>query len=193
MKVCSTCGKLVELQGEEDLKTHYCRGSLTVAFVLSAPGSKEGEASMPVAGRTGANLEDCVRLLSEMRPDWFKGTCRYDYRLTNAFREVEFKAMTGRSEASLVEVRRRIGEVVAELEGCRLVILCGKRAQSLLGGLEAGMRGVAFACACHPGVRGMTAIYCGDRFGALTNASQRSGARRLAWAENVCRQLPVVE
>ncbi len=61
--------------------------------------------------------------------------------------------MTGRSEASLVEVRLRIDEVVAELEGCRLVILCGKRAQSLLGGLEAGMSGVAFACACHPGVR----------------------------------------
>ncbi len=91
MKECSTCGKVIELQGEEDLKVHYCKGSLTVAFVLSAPGSDEGKARMPAAGRTGASLEDCVRLLSEMRPDWFKGTCRYDYRVTNAFAKLSSK------------------------------------------------------------------------------------------------------
>lgn len=187
MKKCSTCGKVVELQSAEDLKAHYCGGKLPVAFVLSAPGSKENEDGMPVAGKTGANLEDCVRLLSKMRPDWFPGTCRYDYRITNASSEVEFKAMTGRSEASLVKVRGRIGDVVAELEGCRLVILCGKRAQSLLGGVKSGMSGVAFVRVCHPGVRGMTATYRGDRFRALMNASDRSSARRRAWVEDVCR------
>ena len=195
MKKCSTCGKVIELQSAEDLKVHYCRGKVPGAFVLSAPGSEEGGAGMPVAGSkgTGANLEDCVRLLSEMRPDWFPGTCRYDYRITNASSEVEFKAMTGRSEASLVEVRARIGEVVAELDGCRLVILCGKRAQSLLAGLKSGISGVAFACACHPGVRGMTATYRGDPFRGLMNAKDRSSARIRTWVEDICRQLPLGE
>lgn len=188
---CSMCSRPLDFQGPGDIKVHYCKGRFPVAFVLSAPGSEEVKARRPVAGErgTGRNLEDGLTLLREMRPDWFPGKCRYEYRITNAFDVPQSKRMTGRSEADFSAVKRRADEVAEDLQGCNLVILCGKRAQSLEDRLRMTMKGVVFARVCHPGARGLSATYRNDvlRMHALPEVRSKERVRR--WAEDVCKQL----
>lgn len=114
--------------------SHYCRGILDVAFVFSVPGANERRDCRPVAGQTGSNLSIALQELNLLRSDLFASTNRYDYRITNAFDQAIARSLgDDRSEASISDVRSpsNVNRVVQELSGCRLVVLCGRRAQLL--------------------------------------------------------------
>lgn len=113
---------------------HYCHGILDVAFVFSVPGANESRNGRPVVGQTGTNLSNALRELNLLRSDFFGSTNRYDYRITNAFdRPIARSLGDGKSEATITEVRSpsNVRRVAEELTGCRLVVLCGRRAQLL--------------------------------------------------------------
>src|SRR3712207_3707555 len=89
-------------------RTHYNQGrpDVPVAFLLSAPGSKEQLHGRPAAGTTGNNLDVVIRYLNRARSDLFPSLQRYDYTITNAVDQVRFAAATGRSEATEDEIRQ---------------------------------------------------------------------------------------
>lgn len=109
---------------------HYNHGTLPVAFVYSAPGSREKECGRPVAGVTGCNLQMALEMLQLKHPSLFPSTNRYDYRITNAFMQPLARARGDkRSEASAAEILdpRNLRRVAVEVEGCDVVVLCGNR------------------------------------------------------------------
>jgi hypothetical protein len=129
-------------------QTQYLNhGNLDVAFVFSAPGTKESINGRPVAGATGENLEFALAHLCQKQPNYFTSLNRYDYRITNAFQSaLSIGLGSGRSEASSAEILKpaNVRRVVDELEGCRLVILCGNKAQLL----QATLRHSEFRVVC---------------------------------------------
>ena len=76
---------------------------MSVVIVLSAPGSAEEGARpgpRPAAGRTGAELQAFVSAGHASQPDIFHSPNLEDYRITNAWDQVEYEKKTGRSEAT---------------------------------------------------------------------------------------------
>jgi len=116
------------------ITSHFCRGSLPTAFVFSTPGEEELSMGKPVAGETGCNLQSALVHLRSELPSLFPSLERYDYRITNAFHEPIAVSLGHRaSEASDAQITDDANtlRVLQELDGCTLVILCGKKAQLL--------------------------------------------------------------
>jgi uracil-DNA glycosylase len=113
-----------------DASAHYSRGTLQVAFVLSAPGEAEEHRKRPAAGSTGENINSALTFLNSIDPLTFASKSRYDYRITNAWASVLSASRgDGRTEPSPSEVRQssNVERVRSEVSGCTLLILCGDR------------------------------------------------------------------
>ena len=123
---------------------HYCPGlpGIRVGFLFSAPGRLEEEKGAPVAGVTGANLDAALAWLHANDPAAFPSADRYDYRITNAFAEVLYEGMHGRTEATKAEVLapENLARVRAELSGVEAIVLCGGKACLVRPALEAAGR-----------------------------------------------------
>ena len=102
-----------------------------VAFVLSCPGQFEEQTGRLVARATGDNLEMLIERLHDSKPDVFRYTDRYDYRLTNSSNIVHYDALDGRSEPLDSEIKKpdNIKRLVSELSDMDYIITCGKKAQ----------------------------------------------------------------
>lgn len=116
---------------------YFWLGSLDVGFVFSAPGTHEADQLVPLAGATGVHLDMALnRHLMPALPEAFPTGNRYDYRITNAHITPLSHALGhGRTEANdgVIRTLTNADRVRAELAGCRLVILCGAKAQLLKG------------------------------------------------------------
>ncbi|MXW92373.1 MAG: hypothetical protein F4114_09050 [Rhodospirillaceae bacterium] len=77
---------------------------LRTAFVLSAPGKAECKAQRPAAGQTGITLTSALSTFHGAEPGIFPSLCLDDYTLVNAWDKVEYKARTGRTEATNAEI-----------------------------------------------------------------------------------------
>lgn len=148
-----------QIEGNSDRSCHFERGRKNeVAVVLSCPGSREEESIRPASGTTGKNLD---LLLAKLGPlVGIPNLARCDVTVTNAFTRVEYKARTGRSEASVAEVRQEenISRLNAELADISdLVIFCGDRAGVVAERvtLRAGARSVRIT---HLGMQGINQI-----------------------------------
>lgn len=99
-------------------------------FVFICPGRHEEQESKPCARQTGQGLEDGLAHLHRLRPDWFKSSSRYDYLITNAWDQIEYKARTGRSVPTAVEVatRRNVERLYSEIRHLKRVVACGELA-----------------------------------------------------------------
>lgn len=138
---------------------HFERGlKREVAIVLSCPGSREERNNRPASGTTGKNLE---LLLSKLGPlIRVANLPRIDVTVTNAFTGIEYKARTGRTEASFEEVLQganinRLNSELADISD--LVIFCGARANAVAEciSLRAGTKSV---CILHLGMQGINQI-----------------------------------
>ena len=121
-----------------------CGASNAIAFVFSCPGRKEQEECRPAAGQTGNNLEEVLRVMRRYSyddtedlecNDW----TRENIWITNAWRCVEYKKLTGRREASVREILcetnvARLANELGIIE--RVIICCGKRAETVVGRLR---------------------------------------------------------
>lgn len=110
------------------------RSDNKVAFVLSCPGQFEEACGRLVAKQTGENLEELIKRLHNRRPDIFKYTDRYDYRLTNSSNIVHYDALDGRSEPTESEIRipDNIKRLTRELQDIDYIIACGRKAQFVI-------------------------------------------------------------
>ncbi len=168
---------------------HFCRGQINTAFVFSAPGNLERKLGRPVAGQTGINLEWALVELSDKARDIFPSLCRYDYRITNAYRlPLARNSEDGRSEGRDVAIldARNVERVVSETDGCSVVVLCGKKAQLLKEGIQ--RRGVIIASVCHVGNVGLNRTYTAALFGGTSEERRKSRIRQ--WVEDILRQIP---
>ncbi|AYQ30289.1 uracil-DNA glycosylase family protein [Polaromonas sp. SP1] len=167
---------------------HFHAGTIPIAFVFSAPGSKEKISGKPVTGVTGENLEFALKHLTIARPDLFSSSRRYDYRITNAYALALAKALGDkRSEAEPKQILEpaNIERVIRELWGMKLVILCGVKAAHLKASLStAGFR--VIVCS-HTSNQGLTVHNAAARAG-VTPYSRRQ-LRVLAWATSLLNQL----
>lgn len=78
---------------------------IRTAFLASCPGRLEARAGRPLAGASGRTLRAALGgLRARFGAEWFPSLILEDYTLTNAWDRVEYLALTGRREATAVEV-----------------------------------------------------------------------------------------
>jgi hypothetical protein len=122
---------------------HYQKGKKNeVAFVFSCPGAVEETANKPAAGRTGTNLQQLLTLLSQKYGETIEWT-REAITITNAWSQVEYRKLTGRTEATVREVltEENITRLEAELRPVKqLIITSGGRAALAVNALKSAGR-----------------------------------------------------
>lgn len=129
-----------------------------VAVVFSCPGRHEEVAGYPAAKMTGRNLDTLLSLLSIAigRSD----LTRENITITNAWPQVEYKAKTGRSEATTQEITapENLQRIQHELEEITdFVIFCGEKAKIVSQYLKLKHH-PKFAYIEHLGLRGLCLI-----------------------------------
>ncbi|MDY0037700.1 MAG: hypothetical protein RBS05_17455 [Zoogloea oleivorans] len=165
---------------------HYCEGRIPVAFVFSAPGNDEVIFGRPVAGTTGENLDKALVFLRELAPNFFPSSSRYDYRITNAFPDPRARSIgNGRTEPTRSEVltNSNIQRFLKDIDGCSLVVLCGKKAGYL--SLELEQKNILIVQAVHVGNKGLNGKFkLLSDLQELTPTDRRHQRTRL-WAEQL--------
>ncbi|TSE19507.1 hypothetical protein Talka_01596 [Tepidimonas alkaliphilus] len=165
------------------LTPHYqpCPGAVT-GFVFICPGRFEVQRGYPCAAGTGANLARVLLVLHQRDPRRFPSPHRADYVVTNAWPQVEYPALTGRSVPAVEEVLApdNLARLAAELAGLRWVVACGAQAHAAVRALQAQGRlgGAALACERHLSQRSINGI----------RAAADSAARLELWCASVLRQ-----
>ena len=112
------------------MAVHYQKGlGNRVAFVFSCPGRYEQTAGCPAAKVTGVNLQKLLEILTEIfeRND----LSREQITVTNAWSRIEYKELTGRSEATDEEIQmsENISRLQCELEHVEeFMVFCWKMA-----------------------------------------------------------------
>ena len=160
----------------------YRRGDakLRTAFVLSAPGRYECRARRPAAGQTGVTLEMALELFRDVEPCAFPSRRLDDYTCLSAWDRTEYRALTGRTEATEAEVLQpdNLGRVAQHLRDMEFVVALGDRAQLVV-------RRVWHACTlftgCHPSLQRLNTKY---RSNANTRLARRKDRTR-QWAQEV--------
>lgn len=104
---------------------------LRTAIVLSAPGRAEWIAQRPAAGQTGITLTSALSEFHRAEPGIFPSLCLDDYTLVNAWGRVEYKARTGRTEATKAEIlgAANICRVAQYLRHMDAIVALGDKAQ----------------------------------------------------------------
>lgn len=160
----------------------YRRGDADcrTAFVLSAPGRYECRAGRPAAGQTGVTLGMAVELFTVVDRRTFPSPRLDDYTCLSAWDRIEYRALTGRTEATEAEVLRRenLCRLADYLRGMRFVVALGDRAQ--LAVCEVLHAGVLFT-GCHPSLQRLNTKYHSN---AKTPRERRKDRTR-QWAQEV--------
>lgn len=174
---------------------HFWPGHLDVAFVYSAPGKFEADAGRPIAKLTGRHLEAALaRHLAPALPSVFASADRYAYRITNAHTRPLARAYgDANTEASDADIRlaSNVARVQAELAGCRLVVLCGAKAQLL----SKHLVDYPLVLAGHTSVSGLNTRWPNEMLVVANQAwdamsgPERTAGRIALWAADVERQI----
>jgi hypothetical protein len=146
------------------MPAHYQQGiQNSVAFVFSCPGRHEQEAKRPAARVTGTNLSRLLTILAKRldRTD----LDRDSITIANAWDRVEYRELTGRSEATPAEVRtvENINRLQNELAHVtEFIVFCGDNARVAADELNArewpGVVRPCFLFTRHLGLQGLLAI-----------------------------------
>jgi len=168
-------------------------GRLPVAFMFSAPGTREAAKGFPVAGVTGDNLSVGLEFLHAARPDLFPSSCRYDYRIANAYpKPLSLALGSGRTEASDREILEsgNVARVIADLKGCLLVVLCGFKAQLLTGAIERQLGSRTLSCN-HTSYRGLRSLEINADAAAIPGRKRpaKTRGRMRTWANGLLSQI----
>ena len=136
-----------------------CPGA-TLAFVFICPGRFEAARGYPCAAGTGANLARALAELHRRAPAWFVAPSREAYVVTNAWAQVEYPALTGRSVPTEGEVLQpaNLARLAGEIAGVDRVVACGAQAHAAMRRLAAGRPGLAVAYARHLSQRSVNMV-----------------------------------
>ena len=161
-----------------------CPGAQT-GFVFICPGRFEQSRGYPCAAGTGANLARALVQLNQRAPSLFGSAERSAYVVTNAWNQVEYPALTGRSVPGEAEVLTpdNLTRLLGEIEALPTVVACGAQAHAALRQLVAERRTrAAVAYARHLSQRSVNMI----PGGATTDE------RISRWVDQVLAQLPAL-
>lgn len=156
---------MAPLAAAPGLTVHHqpCPGA-TTGFVFICPGRFEAQRGYPCAAGTGANLARVLLELHRRDPRRFASPHRAAYVVTNAWPQVEYPALTGRSVPTVAEVLQpaNLERLAAELAGLRWVVACGAQAHAAVRALRDGGRLTAdIACERHLSQRSINSIRAG--------------------------------
>ena len=131
---------------------------LGTAFVLSAPGRAECIAQRPAAGQTGITLTSALSAFHCAEPCIFPSLRLDDYTLVNAWGNVEYKALTKRTEATDAEIlgAANICRLAQSLQHMDAVVALGDKAQLAVD--KAWPSGTIFTGA-HPSLQRLNRAY----------------------------------
>jgi hypothetical protein len=117
---------------------HQLCAQACTAFVFICPGRFEAQRGYPCAAGTGANLARALPVLHALDPMRFPSSERADYIVTNAWPQVEYPALTGRSVPTVAEVLQadNLQRLANELSGVRWVVACGAQAHEAVRALR---------------------------------------------------------
>ena len=101
-----------------------------VGFVFICPGRYEEKHGRPCAGQTGVMLDAALSLLVMRMPKLFPDAGRYQYLITNAWPQVEYRAKTKRGVPLISEISRRenVEGLYQEIKSLRNIVACGNLA-----------------------------------------------------------------
>ncbi|MEO8278932.1 MAG: hypothetical protein ABI564_04525 [Ideonella sp.] len=153
-----------------------------LAFVFICPGRFEASRGYPCAAGTGANLARVLIELNRRAPALFPSPQRAAYVITNAWAQVEYPALTGRSVPSESEVLEpsNLMRLESEIAAVERVIACGAQAHAAMRAIAARRPALEVAYARHLSQRSVNMIAGGS-----------NTAERIArWADLVLGQLP---
>lgn len=173
-----------------DMRPHYWKGELPIAFVFSVPGACEKSAGRPVSGATGENLSFALDHLHCELPAVFSSTDRYAYRITNAYSEPIAKSLgNASSQASdkQVQASENIDRVLRDISGCNFVILCGRKAQLLLELVRQPRRVVV--CSWHISNQALSKKFDSLEVSRLPEPYARRQLRARLWAQELLNSL----
>lgn len=174
-----------------DVRPHYWKGELLIAFVFSVPGARENSAGRPVSGATGENLSFALDHLHSELPAVFSSADRYAYRITNAYSKPIAKSLgDASSQASdkQVQASENIARVLRDISGCSVVILCGLKAQLLADSIR--QAGRTIVCAWHTSNQALSNKYRSVDVSRLPDPYVRRQFRAKLWAQEILRSLP---
>lgn len=157
-----------------------CPGAST-GFVFICPGRFEAQRGYPCAAGTGANLARVLAELHRRDPARFPSPHRMHYVVTNAWPQIEYPALTGRSVPTVAEVLQphNLARLAAELASLRWVVACGVQAHVAVQALrEGGQLAAQAAYARHLSQRALN---------TLRGATDTAG-RVALWAAAVVQQ-----
>ncbi|MDD5125819.1 hypothetical protein [Methylovulum sp.] len=175
------------------MATHISIGKQKrVAVVLSCPGRYEEKARRPAAKTTGKNLDMLLIMLGSLLKR--KDLIRKNITITNAWPKVEYKAKTGRSEASDQEIKgsHNIKRVQRELNDISdFVIFCGEKAKTVSQFLRLN-KSPKFIYVEHLAIRGLSSIKIDAYGNPIVAASGTGKIKKAIQAENTKKRLNVV-
>ena len=159
-----------------------CPGAQT-GFVFIGPGRFEQSRGYPCAAGTGANLARALVELNRRAPAVFGSADRSAYVVTNAWSQVEYPALTGRSVPGEAEVLMpaNLARLRGEIGSLQTIVACGAQAQAAVRALVGeGRSGAAVAYARHLSQRSVNMIPGGET----------TDERIARWVDQVLAQLP---
>jgi hypothetical protein len=129
-----------------------------IAIVLSCPGKNEQEAGAPATGQTGKNLERLFGAIRSIMED--ENFVRKQTTITNAWPQVEYEALTGRSEALNAEItqEQNLMRLFKEIEPSSIVIASSLKAHLAIRNLESKLHKHKIMLIPHLGMKGINQI-----------------------------------
>ena len=184
------------------MQPHFSKGACdSIAFVFPCPGEKEELAGHPAAGVTGRNLERLLPLLAHHLGQ--SALTRIEVTIANAWKDIEYRGLTGRSEATDAEIRlpRNMQRLAAQVQHVtELIVFCGDKAWIAAQELRVNhllSERPKFAFSGHLGTLGLNRIICDIEGNLIRNAKEQRRAGSLTplreiRSDNTLRQLNVV-
>jgi hypothetical protein len=134
---CLTCDKCHKVNsGKTFIHKNEGNGKIKVALIFSCPGAEEEQKKRPVAGATGKNLEELLKLLTKEvikidDSNEANTICRYDFKIVNAWHHVIYKSASNRSEATDTQIisKENCNRIIGELDEINSLICFGKKAK----------------------------------------------------------------
>lgn len=169
---------------------HFSTGELPLAFVFSVPGAREKLVNALVAGATGENLSFALEHLHRVRPDIFMSSERYSYRIANAYSRPMANSLGDKSSQatdSQILSPPNVTRFLQEVEDCRIIILCGKKAQLLFYVIDSTEKKVV--CTWHTSNRALAGKYNFPEVRLESDSLMRRKLRAKFWAQDLLRLL----
>ncbi len=180
---------------KEKQKAHYNHGKpdVKVGFIFSAPGRLEEKEERPVVGITGDNLDLLINILHLQYPEKFPFKNRYSYRITNAIKDVHYRAKTNNTEGSDNKVlnKENIFRILEEITGLTDIFCFGAKPKLLKNKLiSEGFCGSIY-CDIHLGLQAINRQIRKDLHGnALVAGDSDNNLKRIqVIANRLCEQI----